>query len=125
MAWKADWADWVSAGIVEAFREDYLPGMPPLGEGGYLVSYLLEIGPTQAGGMGSAPIGHESIRAWQDNIGIELEPWECRFLRRLSREYLAESHRAEKLGAQAPFLAEGMRPEVTKVQDAIRALAQL
>ena len=119
-----DWAGDVPESTVEALRETYMPEMPPLEEGGYLVGYLLEIGPVQASGMGQGPISHESILAWQALTGIELEPWESRLLRRLSSEYLSESNRAQKLGCEPPWKIEGIKREPTALQVSMRALIE-
>jgi hypothetical protein len=54
-----------------------------------------------AGGY-PGPVTHEEILSWQELTGIELQPWEVRFLRRLSGEYLAESQRAEKRDCTEP-----------------------
>jgi len=124
-AWAPEWADWVPESTLETLRADYMPVMPPLAGGSYLVGYLLEIGPTLAAGGYPGPITHEELRAWQANTGIELQPWEIRFLQRLSNEYLSESHKAEKRDCPAPWLAEDGKPEVTDTQAAIRALAHL
>ena len=78
----------------------------------YLLGYLFEIGPTVAAGMGAGPIEWPHINAWCERIGIDLEPWESRFLRRLSLEYLSESHKAEKRDARAPWRL----PEVSSEQ---------
>lgn len=121
--WVPEWADWVSADTVEALREIYMPEMPPLDEGGYLVSYLLEIGPTVASGMGAGPIEWPQINAWCDRIGVDLQPFEARLLRRLSGEYLVESHRAEKLGCEPPWKTEAYKPEPSALQVSLRALA--
>ncbi len=99
--------------------------MPPIDGADYLLGYLFEIGPTIAAGMGAGPITHGELRAWMDNVGVELQPWEVRFLRRLSHEYLAESHKAEKRDARAPWNAADVEPVITDAQAAIRALAQL
>jgi hypothetical protein len=99
--------------------------MPPVEGGEYLIGYLLEIGPTVAAGMGAGPITHGELRAWMDNIGIELEPWECRLLRRLSGDYLAESRKAEKADCPAPWRAPDAKPEISSTQAALRALAKL
>ncbi len=77
--------------------------MPPILWGEYLIAYLFEFGPTTPAGMGSAPIGAIEIAAWQDLLGIEFQPWEARLLRRLSNEYLAESHAATKRDCPPPF----------------------
>jgi hypothetical protein len=105
--------------------DKYDPDMPPLEGADHLLSYLLEIGPTMAAGGYPGPITHEELRAWIDLTGIELQPWEARFLRRLSHEYLAESHKAEKSDCPAPWRSDDAKPEVSNTQAAIRALANL
>ena len=85
--------------------EKYHPEMPPVGAA-YLIGYLWEVGPTMANGGYPGPVTHEEILAWQELTGIELKPWEMRFLRNLSREHLAESQRAEKRDCQAPWKIE-------------------
>jgi hypothetical protein len=81
--------------------EDYQPDMPPV-DAEYLIGYLWEVGPTMASGGYPGPVTHEEIRAWMDLTGIELQPWEVRFLRRLSGDYMGESQRAEKADCPAP-----------------------
>lgn len=98
--------------------------MPPV-DAGYLLGYLFEIGPTMAGGMGAGPVTNQEILAWQALTGITLDAWEARTLRSLSCEYLAESHRAEKRGAKAPWSAPDAKPEVSDTQAALRALSKL
>ncbi len=106
--------------------EDWHPEMPPIEVGGYLIGYLFEVGPTMAGGMGAAPISHQEIESWQHLSGIALRPWESRFLRRLSNDYIVESHRAAKRGTLAPWQSgEIDRPVVDPAKSAIRALAGL
>lgn len=105
--------------------DDYHPEMPPLDGAAFLLSYLFELGPTQAAGMGAAPISHQEIAAWQELTGIVLQPWQARFLRRLSGEYVAESHKAEKRECPAPWRAADAKPVVTDTQAALRALAAL
>ena len=100
-----------------------MPEMPPLERAAYLVGYLLEIGPTLAAGMGSGPITHEELIAWCRLNGVELRPWEARFLRRLSGEYLSESRRSEKMGCIPPWIAPDFKPEPTAAQLALRNLA--
>jgi len=101
------------------------PDMPPVEGAEYLLEYLWEVGPAMSGSMGAGPITHEELRSWTALNGIELQPWEVRFLRRLSHEYLAESQRAEKRDAKAPWKAEEQKPEVSDTQQALRALAKL
>ena len=99
--------------------------MPPVERGEYLLTYLWEIGPVMAGGMSSMPITQVEIRAWQDNIGIRLQPWEVRCIRRLSLEYLSESRKAEKRDRFAPWGAVDIKPEPSELQRSLRALANL
>jgi hypothetical protein len=77
--------------------------MPPLDQGEYLIGYLYEVGPTVAAGMGAGPVTFAEMAAWQAARGFELEPWEARLLRRLSVDYLAESHRATQRDCQPPW----------------------
>lgn len=77
--------------------------MPPFDEGEYLIGYLYELGPTVAAGMGAGPVTFAEMAAWQATRGFELEPWEARLLRRLSVDYLAESHRATQRDCPPPW----------------------
>ena len=102
-----------------------MPDLPPIERGAYLVAYLFEAGPMLVCGMGASPLTFSEIEAWCGRVGIELRPWESRYMRRLSREYLNESQRAEKRDCQAPWRAPDAKPEVSDTQAAIRALANL
>lgn len=99
--------------------------MPDAGEADYLLSYLWEIGPTLVAGMGSGPITHLELRAWQANSGIELQPWETRVLRRLSIEYLITAQKAEKADCVAPWQPVTVDRAVVadRLLQSIRALA--
>lgn len=79
----------------------YLP-LPEI-EVTYLPALLFEIGPTMAGNMGEAPLSHGELRAWMDNTGIELQPWESTMLRTLSNEYLVAASLARKPDCPAPW----------------------
>lgn len=98
----------------------YQADMPPLEGAGYLIGYLFEVGPTMAAGMGAGPVTHEELRAWMDLTGIELEPWEVRFLRRLSYEYLAESDRAEKRDCPDPWKSADNAPDLSVVANSLQ-----
>ena len=79
------------------------PELPPLNE--YpLLRLLFDVGPALSGGMGPVPLTHGELRAMQDNTGIPLTPGEVDILRRLSAEWIAESHRAEKADCPAPWV---------------------
>lgn len=99
--------------------------MPPVEGAGYLLGYLWEVGPTLVAGMGAGPITHGELLAWMDLTGIPLQPWEARFLRRLSHEYLVEAHKAEKRDCKAPWRTADSKPEISDTQASLRALANL
>lgn len=97
------------------------PEMPPVDAGGYLVGYLFEAGPTMPGGMGPAILSWAEIGSWQARTGTPLQPWEARFLRRLSAEYLWQSRDAEKLDCPAPWKPAEVEPEqLAATADAMR-----
>ena len=103
--------------------------MPPC-DAGYLLGVLFEIGPTVPAGMGAGPITHGEIDAWQRNTGIALSAWECRTLRRLSMDYLGESHKATARDCpapweDAPYVAPVLNVKAERTRDALRALATL
>jgi hypothetical protein len=79
------------------------------------------------GGAGPAPITFFELASWMELTGIELEPWEVRVLRTLSRDYVAELARAEKLTAKAPWQGEATPAEraaaARAMRDSLRAMA--
>lgn len=83
-----------------------------------MIAYLLEIGPTISGAMGSGPIGWRDLQAWQWCVGIRLLPWQCRLLVQLSKEYLGFQRDAEDPNCPSPLLDEGFiasrREQVSK-----------
>lgn len=101
--------------------EDYRPDMPPIDVGGHVIGYLFEVGPSMVVGMGPGPVTHEELRAWQGNTGIELQPWEVRFLRRLSFDYLAELRKAEKPDCPPPWRADDYVPDIKRVTKSVQA----
>lgn len=106
-------------------EEDYEADMPPL-DAAYLVAYLFEVGPTLAGGMGAAPLTFSEIGNWMQATGIELEPWEARFIHRLSKEYLEEYYKAGKSDRESPWVREVKPvPVVTSTQAWLRSLAKI
>lgn len=109
--------------------DEYEPDMPPL-DAEYLSAYLFEIGPTMSAGGYPGPITNGELDAWCNRIGIDLQPWESRFLCRLSREYVAESHRAEKADCPAPWASEELVEErrealANKVRTAMRSFVNV
>lgn len=103
--------------------ENYEPEMPQLEGAEYLIGYLWEVGPT----ADSGPVAHGELRAWQASIGIVLQPWETRFLRRLSSDYMTESFRATKPNCPAPAPEYELDHSITwkSLQKSLRDLANL
>ncbi len=111
-------------------NEKYQPEMPPLQCGEHLISYLFEVGPVLSGGMGPAVLSHQEIASWSGLIGIALQPWEVRLLRRLSAAYISEAREAEKPNHPPPWaspeLAQAARiAQARKLREAMRRLAKL
>ena len=86
-------------------RRKIVPPMPP-NPAPHITERLIEIGLTEAAGMGAAPLSWQAIMAWQSLSGIHLPPWEARLIRKLSVEYLAEGRRAESENCPPPWRAE-------------------
>ncbi len=97
--------------------------MPPISGANYLVGYFFEVGPTMAAGMGDGPVTFGEILAWAALTGVVLTCWDARALRSLSRIYLAEAHRATKLGTNSRWEQPEAKPEPTSLQLSLRALA--
>lgn len=88
----------------------------------YLIDYLLEVGPTESGGLGPAPLSHQELLAWQMNMRRFLQPWEISMLRRLSMEWVAQSYAAEEPNCPAPWHpAEQSAAESLAVAQNLRA----
>jgi hypothetical protein len=85
-------------------RKKINPPMPP-SPAPHIIDRLVEIGLTEAAGMGSGPLSWREIAAWQENTSVQLEPWEARLIRRLSSAYLAEGRRAESENCPPPWRA--------------------
>lgn len=101
----------------------------PLVSADYLIAYLFEVGPTVAAGGYPAPVSNQELLAWQQTLGIELQPWENRFLRRLSNDYLSQWHRSEKPNCPEPILEQSgerdMRNVARNLQRTLEAMAKL
>jgi len=92
----------------------------------YLANYLIDVGPAASGGMGATPITHLEIRAWQENTGICLTPWEARTLRHLSREYVSEIVAGADATRPAPYMPQSVGTEriAKDLRSAISAMAK-
>ena len=122
--WSPDWIEDVSQETYDSLRDIYVPELPPIDEApAYLVAYLFEIGPAVSTGMGPVPLDDARIGWWQQNTGIVLRPWEARWLIRLSKDYLAETHKAKKRGCQSPWAIPGEKLEASALQLSLRSAA--
>lgn len=79
------------------------PQLPDVDGCGDLLEWFWDVGPAHAGNA----LTHTELRAWQDNTGFRLQSWQARLLRRMSQEYLAESHRASDPKCEAPCPIKG------------------
>lgn len=101
--WAPDWAGTVSQDVENALRAEYMPEMPEIVAGRYLIDYLFDVGPVVSGSMGSGPVTSKNLIPWMEEQGLSLQPWEARFIRRLSQEYLAESQKATDRKCPPPW----------------------
>jgi hypothetical protein len=72
----------------------------------YLVDLLFEVGPTEQGGLGPSPISWQELRAWNELMSRNLQPWELVMIRRLSVEYVGFGHEAQSSDCPAPWSDE-------------------
>ena len=90
----------------------------------YMVNYLFSAGPTMPSPMGSTPLTHQEIQAWQHNMGIDLCPWEANVLREISRQYLSELLQSDKHDSPPPWIPELNQEQgeaiVKRVKDVLR-----
>lgn len=68
-----------------------------------MVEILYEIGPAESAGMGATALSHLQIRAYQDNIGIDLTPWQVRTLRSMSIAYCRQLSISSDWNTIPPF----------------------
>ncbi len=87
-------------------KRDGVPISMPPNPMPHLIDRLIEIGLTEAAGMGVVPLSWREIEAWQHNVHVALAPWEARLIRKLSVEYVAEGRRAESENCPPPWRAE-------------------
>jgi hypothetical protein len=102
------------------YKDGDLP-LPELVAGDHLVGYLFQVGPAMATGQGGVPLSFGELQAWQQQTGRELLAWEVETLRRLSKDYVTETHKAASPAAKAPWTPnEEVRRKT--VNDGLRAL---
>jgi hypothetical protein len=93
----------------------------------FMLTYLFDVGPVRGGGMGPVPLVPENLIAWQQETGIELQPWQSHMLRRLSRDYLIQLNEAEDQKCQPPWVPQNekhqsLRQVAMSLKAAIRAI---
>ncbi len=102
-------------------RKKIVPQMPP-NPAPHITDWLIEMGLTQAVGMGAGPLSWAEIAAFQVNTCIRLEPWETRLIRELSKAYLAEGRLAESENYPAPWRAPVTQRELDIEEAQLRRL---
>lgn len=102
-------------------RDGIAPQMPP-NPMPNIIARLVEIGMTQAGGMGPAPLSWSEIDAWRRITGIGISPMEGRLLRDLSIAYLGEMGRADSENCPPPWKGEVTSREIELETARLRAV---
>ncbi len=87
----------------ERMKKDRVPIPMPPNPLPHFVDRLIEIGLTEAAGMGTGPVSWLTIDAWCRLTGQTLQAWEIRLIRRMSVEYVAEQRRAESENCPPPW----------------------
>lgn len=83
-------------------KDKIVPVMPP-NPAPHITDRLIEIGLSEAAGMGTVPLSWREIDAWSNCTRVILQPWEARLIRKLSSAYLAENRKAEKESCPPPW----------------------
>lgn len=94
------------------------PVMPP-NPLPHILDYLIEMGLTEAAGMGEGRLSWREIDAWCCRTSIDLQPWEARLIRTLSVEYIAEGRKAENEHCPPPWRAPVTEAEIRAEQSAL------
>ena len=102
---------------IAAMRERGEPILWPLNPAPHVTDWLLDIGPAAAGPMGDVPLPWTEITEWQRNVGIELDAWEARTIRALSRAFVSQRHAAERPNCPPPY--SGIDDAVHVVRDKV------
>jgi len=77
-------------------------GRMPQCDAFFIIEYLFDVGIT----LGENSLTHSEIRAWVENTGINLLPWQAKFMKRLSVAYLNACHESKETELPAPFNTE-------------------
>jgi len=71
--------------------------------------------------MGTVPLTWVDIESWQRLMGVELDPWRARLLRRLSGEYLECYHASEKQDAPPPWQPHSDESRRVRIANHVRS----
>lgn len=82
----------------------------------YLLEVFYEIGPCVQTGMGHVPLDDTHLRAWQENSGIRLQPWEAAAVIRCSREWVVWQARGSDPGCASPWDAYAPPGELARAK---------
>ncbi|WP_242183216.1 hypothetical protein [Sphingomonas sp. CARO-RG-8B-R24-01] len=115
-------ADQPKLSRIDQMKRDRIPVQMPPNPAQHLVQYLVEMGMSEAAGMGMVPLSWREINAWCDRTRVDLAPWEARLIRRMSTEYLAEGRRAESENCPPPWKAEVTQRELDVEQARLEML---
>lgn len=84
-------------------RNGGIPRFPSVGDADYVITYWHELGVVESGGMGPVPLSSKEILSWQECTGIDLQSWEFRVLREMSRRYLIQAEESKKPECSPPY----------------------
>ncbi len=126
-SWRPEWIDYP-----ETTQEDYddaaaafMPELPPIDPAdNYIISRLMDLGPTVAAGMSAGPVTYTEMDAYIRVTGASISGEDARLLRRLSTAYLSESHKATENFAEAPWWPEGGAAEQQAAEGIPRPLTK-
>lgn len=107
---------------IDRLKRDRIVPPLPANPAPAIVDRLVEIGLTEAAGMGIVPLSWREIEAWQCNSAIALPPWEARLIRRLSVDYVAQSRRSESENCPPPWSTAVTAREIETEEARLRAV---
>ena len=96
----------------------------------HMVHWLFEFGPVSSGPMGETPVSFADIDVWAACEAMDLTAWQARTLRKMSRDYIQECHRAKDRKCFPPWEDAGIIKTASNMsadalRNSIRALTQL
>lgn len=91
----------------------------------HIIEYLFDVGLS----LGENALTHAEIESWQNNTGTVIQPWESRFMKRLSVIYLGEfrdstDSERETAWDDAPHYMNMAYRKMIKSKESLRKLAK-